>query len=427
MAFVGGPLVGLDIGTSAIRAAQVKTGRGGGAVTAFGQVPLPPDVVVDGEIRDGEAVAEAIAQLWKRAKFRSKRVVIGIANQRVVVRQIDLPYLDEKELRDSLRFQVADHVPMPVEDAELDFEIIEDFQTEGGDHLMRVLLVAAASDMVNGFVQAASDGGLDPAGVDLTPFAVTRAVSPAARGEVGAAGAEAVVDVGAGVTNIVVHEGGRIRFTRTLPNLGGDDFTETIVEQLRVSREDAERMKRQTSMRLHPTSPAAASIGHARVKAARARDTESAEPVATVSGSPAWGPVVGGNALAGQEPASASVAIAVDPAQDEPAGHSSNGDETARALEPMVDRLVGEIRGSIEFYTAQNPTSPLERIVLTGGGSLIDGLIGRIESSLGLHTEPGHPFERAPIGKIKVSKHEVTVAEPFMGVAVGLALAGSGA
>ena len=242
MAFGGGPLVGLDIGTSAIRAAQVKTGRGGGAVTAFGQVPLPPDVVVDGEIRDGEAVAEAIAQLWKRAKFRSKRVVIGIANQRVVVRQIDLPYLDEKELRDSLRFQVADHVPMPVEDAELDFEIIEDFQTEGGDHLMRVLLVAAASDMVNGFVQAASDGGLDPAGVDLTPFAVTRAVSPAARGEVGAAGAEAVVDVGAGVTNIVVHVGGEPRFVRILL-LGGDDVTRALSEGLAVPFEEAEAMK----------------------------------------------------------------------------------------------------------------------------------------------------------------------------------------
>jgi len=93
----------------------------------------------------------------------------------------------------------------------------------------------------------------------------------------------------------------------------------------------------------------------------------------------------------------------------------------------LLDRLVAEIRGSIDFFNAQNQGTTLERIVLTGGGSLMSGLTDRIQSALGLHTEPGHPFERAPVGKIKVSKQEVTVAEPFMGVAVGLALAGSGA
>jgi type IV pilus assembly protein PilM len=105
----------------------------------------------------------------------------------------------------------------------------------------------------------------------------------------------------------------------------------------------------------------------------------------------------------------------------------AHADEAARALEPLLDRLVAEIRGSIDFFTAQGQGTTLERIVLTGGGSLISGLADRIQSSLGLQTESGHPFDRAPVGKIKVSKQDVSVAEPFMGVAVGLALAGSGA
>jgi type IV pilus assembly protein PilM len=196
----------------------------------------------DGEVRDAGAVSEALAQLWKRAKLKSKKVVIGVANQRVVVRQVDLPYLEEKEFRSSLRFQAADRVPMPVEDAELDFQMIEDYVTQDGQHMMRILLVAAASDMVDSFVSTAAAAGLDPAGVDLTPFAVARAVSPAARGEVGVAGAEAIVDVGAGITNIVVHHNGEARFVRILL-VGGDEITNALASALNVPFEQAEALK----------------------------------------------------------------------------------------------------------------------------------------------------------------------------------------
>lgn len=242
MAFGTGPAIGLDIGTSAIRAATVTSGRGRGSLTAFGQVALPPGAVVDGEIRDPGAVSEAIAQLRKRAGLKARRTVIGVANQRVVVRQVDLPYLEEKEFRSSLRFQVADHIPMPVEAAELDFQLVEDYMTDSGDRMMRVLLVAAATDMIESFVGAVADAGLEPAGVDLTPFAVARAVSPAVRGEVGTAGAEAVVDVGAGVTSIVIHHNGEPRFVRILL-VGGDDATNALSSQLGVPFEDAEALK----------------------------------------------------------------------------------------------------------------------------------------------------------------------------------------
>lgn len=242
MALPGGPTIGLDIGTSAVRAAQVLRGKSGGSLAAFGQVALPPGTVTDGEIRDPGPVSEAIAQLWRRAKLRSKKAIIGVANQRVVVRQVDLPFLEEKEFRSSLRYQVSDHIPMPVEAAELDFQIIEDYMTEDGDHMMRVLLVAAATDMVEGFLSAVSAAGIIPAGVDLTPFAVARAVSSAARGETGVAGAEAIIDVGAGVTNVVVHHNGEARFVRILLT-GGDDPTLALAEGLDVSYEEAEAMK----------------------------------------------------------------------------------------------------------------------------------------------------------------------------------------
>lgn len=242
MAIGSAPIVGLDVGTSAVRAAQVSSGRSGYALTAYGQIPLIPGSVVDGEIRDPGAVSEAISRLWKRSKLRSKKVVIGLANQRVVVRQVELPFLEEKELRSSIQFQVAEHIPMPVEEAELDFQVLSDYTTDEGEHMMSVLLVAAASDMVERFVDTVQTAGLEVVGVDLTPFAVARAISPAARGEEGIAGAQAIVDVGAGVTNIIVHVGGEPRFVRILL-VGGDDITAALARELNVDQEEAEAIK----------------------------------------------------------------------------------------------------------------------------------------------------------------------------------------
>ncbi|MFP5297754.1 MAG: type IV pilus assembly protein PilM [Actinomycetota bacterium] len=242
MALSSTPAVGLDVGTSAIRAAQVSSGRGGFSLTAFGQVPLPVGALQDGEIADAGAVSAAIARLWKRSKIRSKRVVIGLANQRVVVRQVDLPFLDEKDLRASIRFQVADHIPMPIDEAELDYRVLRDYEDTDGDHMMTVLLVAAASDMVSSFVDAVQTAGLEVVGVDLAPFAVARAVSRAARQEEGHVGAEAIIDVGAGTTNIIVHAGGEPRFVRILLS-GGNAITEVLADEMSVSFEEAEALK----------------------------------------------------------------------------------------------------------------------------------------------------------------------------------------
>ena len=242
MALGGSEAVGLDIGASAVRLARLTGGRGATSLLSFAQVAIPQGTVVDGEIQDAGPVSEAIAQLWKRAKVRSKRAVLGVSNQRVVVRQVDLPYQEEKEFRSSLRFQAADYIPMSVDDAQLDFIVIDDYTTDAQEHMMRVLLIAAATDMVDGFVTAASSAGVETVGVDLTPFAIARAVSPSARGEMGVAGSEAVIDVGAATTNILIHHNGEPRFVRILL-VGGDDATTALSEELSISFEEAEAMK----------------------------------------------------------------------------------------------------------------------------------------------------------------------------------------
>jgi type IV pilus assembly protein PilM len=189
-------------------------------------------------------VADALRELWHRGKFRSRDVVLGVANQRVVVREVSLPWLVDKELRESLPFQVQEFVPIPVEEAVLDYHVLEEFEREGR-RMVRILLVAAQKTMIQQIVAAAEAAKLRPVGLDLVPFAIVRSVgSIDAMGlDESGGGDEAIVEVGADVTSICVHAWGVPRFVRILPS-GGRDVTAAVARALSVSDETAEMLKR---------------------------------------------------------------------------------------------------------------------------------------------------------------------------------------
>jgi len=247
--------VGLDIGASGVRAAELTLGKHPATLERFGQVALPPGAVRDGEVVDSDTVARAIKQLWATAKFSTKKVVLGVSNQKVIVRQVDLPFLPPNEMRKSLAFQVQDFIPIPVDQAILDFHPLEEFVNDQGGRMLRVLLVAASRDMIAGAMQAAQKAGLTPTMVDLTPFALLRSLAPAdAQGF--DSEAEALVDVGASVTNIIVHQGGVPRFVRILL-MGGNDITEAVAERMGMPIEQAEATKIQLGMSVDLMSEAA--------------------------------------------------------------------------------------------------------------------------------------------------------------------------
>jgi type IV pilus assembly protein PilM len=234
--------IGLDVGSTAVRAAELTEGSPPSVVRAA-QVPLPAGAVENSEVRDVPAVSEALRELWPRGGFKSRKVWMGVGNQRVVVREIALPAMPEKDLRQSLGFQVQEFIPMPVDEAVLDYHLIEEIEIEGRP-MLRLLLVAAQKAMVDTLVAAATGAKVEPIGLDLVPFALVRAVGATGAGmELEATGGEAVIDVGAHVTNIVVHAAGETRFVRILPS-GGRDITVAIARGLSVDDEVAERLKR---------------------------------------------------------------------------------------------------------------------------------------------------------------------------------------
>jgi type IV pilus assembly protein PilM len=235
--------IGLDVGSTAVRAAEVTVGGAQPSLVRAAQVPLSPGSVENGEVRDVQGVSEAIRELWNRGGFKSRQAVMGVGNQRVVVREVTVPALPPKELKQSLPYQVQELIPIPLEDAVLDYDLLDEFEHEGA-RMVRLLIVAAQREMVTNIVQAATQARVEPVGVDLVPFALIRSVGQdeGLNLDESGLGGEAIVDVGADVTNICVHERGVARFVRILPS-GGRDVTRAIAEALSIPEESAESLK----------------------------------------------------------------------------------------------------------------------------------------------------------------------------------------
>lgn len=250
------PLIGLDVGTTAVRAAECAPGKEGRTLARFAQIGLPGTAAPEGEVADPSAVTSSIKEALRRGGFRSRKVAVGVANQKVVVRQVDLPFMEEAELRSSLQFQVQEFIPIPVEDAILDFQVLEEFAGEEGERRIKVLLVAAQRGMVEALVAAVQQAGLDPVLVDLAPFAALRACTPDMPPMLASRESEALVDIGGGVTNIVLHEQGVPRFVRILP-MGGSDVTESLMGTLGIPPEDAESVKARLGLAAEAGAPVA--------------------------------------------------------------------------------------------------------------------------------------------------------------------------
>jgi type IV pilus assembly protein PilM len=240
-------LIGLDIGTNAVRVAEIEAGDPP-RLTSFGQVALPAGAMRDGEVVDPAAVTAAIQRLWKELSLKKAPVRIGVASPRVLVRTVDLPTMSDEELAGALRFQAQELIPIPLEDAVLDFQVLEALPipeaAPGGPPLQpmsRVLLAAAHKDLIANLTGAVRAAGLTVSSVDLVPLALVRSVGRRVSDNGG--GVEAIVSVGGGVTVVVVHELGVPRFVRILGS-GGRVVTDAIARDLELTQEQAEAVKR---------------------------------------------------------------------------------------------------------------------------------------------------------------------------------------
>jgi type IV pilus assembly protein PilM len=236
-------VIGLDVGTNAVRVAEIELAPTP-ILRVFGQVALPPDAMREGEIVDPGAVSAAIERLWRELGLRKGEVRVGLASPRVIVRPVELPAMPEDDLGGALRFQAQELIPIPIEEAVFDFQVLESFPPlEGeGTGTSRVLLAAAHRETVQRVVDAVRGAGLRVGAVDVVPLALVRTL--AGYGEPVEPGAEAIVSFGGGTTVVVVHEAGLPRFVRIL-GVGGRQLTDVVARDLDLPLDTAESVKRQ--------------------------------------------------------------------------------------------------------------------------------------------------------------------------------------
>lgn len=243
-------IVGLDFGRGVIRAAEVS-----GAASArptmvrFHQIAVPTTAVHRGEVLEPETVVAALKQLWNQAGFKTRKVIVGVGNARVLVRELSVPRMPMNRIRETLPFQVQDVLPVPVNEALLDFYPIAE-SDEDGKPVIQGLLVAAIKESVLGLVEAVEKANLVPVDVDLIPFALSRSLltGPAAQGSV------ALVHIGAETTMVTVAVNGVPHFVRIIQN-GGDDINRALVSRLGMEEFQAEQVKRRFGLSTQGAGP----------------------------------------------------------------------------------------------------------------------------------------------------------------------------
>lgn len=323
-------MVGLELEAGSIGAVEVRS-NGAVHLGAVATAPLPPESFHDGEVADPSSVTEAVRQLFSEHKL-SKRVRLGIGNQRVVVRTLRLPAIENpSELDAAVRFAAQEQIAMPLDQAVIDHRVVGGVgAVDGAAPQVDVIVVAARRDMISTSLKPLRDAGLEPVGVDLSAFGMIRALGDlvAAAEPDGGASSHSVLYCNVGdVTNLAIAKGRSCLFTRVSPT-GLEDIVGGFASSTGLSDEHARQWLEHVGLE---------------------------RPTAEIEGDP---------------------------------------DTIGRAravLENGAVALADELRLSIDFYAAQEAAVPVERVVICGPGSVIPGLALQIESVLGLPSTVGRP------------------------------------
>jgi type IV pilus assembly protein PilM len=234
--------VGLDLDGAFVAAVQAQDGR----VSRAASMELPSGVITDGEVADVERLTESLKTFFKENDLPT-RVRLGVSNQQIVVRHLELPQIEEQaELAAAVRFQAAEAIAMPLDEAVLDYQVVGQATSAEGTPRLRVVVVAARQAMIERFVEGVRGAGLKPEGIDLNAFALVRALAkpatdaaPAGEGEFAAPEQLACVycHLG-GVTNLAVAVGSNCLFTRPLSTdwrEEGELVAPALAEEIRLS------------------------------------------------------------------------------------------------------------------------------------------------------------------------------------------------
>ena len=328
-------LVGLKIGASQLAAATVSN-NGHAEVLQLARGPLDAGIVSNGELREPELLAEALKEFFKVNKLPKRGVRLGIATNRIGVRTLEIPGIqDAKQLANAIKFRAQEALPIPIDEAVLDYQVLSETTNEEGEISRRILLVLAYRDLIDRYVAACKKAGIQLVGIDLEAFALLRAIAAPREEGTPAQAALVGVTVGHDRTTFAVSDGRTCEFTRVL-DWGGHSLNVGLARALDMAPSEVDRFKPHLS-------------------------------------------------LTGNEV---------------PEGLTSEQAVKAReALNRQVQSFARELVSSLQFYQNQPGSLGIGEIVLTGGTAHLAGFAEELARLIGVRVRIGDPLVRVKIAK----------------------------
>jgi type IV pilus assembly protein PilM len=337
-------LVGLDIGSSAVKAVELKPGGKGAeyALVNVGIEPLPPEAIVDGAIMDSGAVIDAIQRLFTGQKIKTSDVATSVSGNAVIVKKISLPQMSPEELSESIHWEAEQYIPFDIQDVSISYEVIEG--GSGGN--MDVLLVAVKKDKISDYTSAISQAGKVPSVVDVDVFALQNCYEINYGLDPGRV--VALLNVGASIMNINIVKGHISIFNRDIA-VGGNQYTDAIQKDLNLSFEQAEAVKR--GQRVDGAAP------------------ENLTPI----------------------------------------------------LQAVSENIALEIQKTFDFFKATSSEDRIDRIMLAGGTSKVNGLRDLLADRFEASVELMNPFNNVTYNPREFDPDFMNELGPQAAIAVGLA------
>jgi type IV pilus assembly protein PilM len=402
----GADIVGLDIQPGHVAAVQARV-NGSITVKHAAGAPLPADIVREGEVLDEGVLSETLRELFKDGGL-SRRVRLGVANQRTVLRTLELPPItDRKELDAAVRFKAQDEVPMPLSNAVLDFHSLGIFDSPEGPR-QRVVLVAAQRDMVERLLAAVRDAGLRPEGIDLSAFALIRSLY---RPDPQHSGRVLYLNVD-GLTNMAIAEGTACRFTRVVGG-GIEAMASELAERRSIPLIEARELIAAVDLTarpdLEPAAQEAVAAAEAELEPEVTFDSEA--PAAVVDGVSEAPESQEDQAAREQAMSYSEMASAQppDPPVSTAAAQTPPNADVRTVLENGIREIAGEVRNSLDFHRSQEGGGEVSLVVLSGAALDLPGFAEALQDQLGVQVErESVHLDGSDLGG--VSAHRLTIA-----------------
>ena len=338
-------VVGLDIGSSAVKLVELKEKKGGTySLVKLGLERLSPEAIVDGSIMDSSMVVETISKLNTERAVKNSNYATSLSGHSVIIKKISLPAMSQEELAESIQWEAEQYIPFDINDVNLDYVPLT---TPGSGDNIEVILVAVKKEKINDYTSVISQTGKVAQIVDVDAFALQNCYEM--NNDVDEGRVVALVNIGASVTNVNVLSGTNSLFWRDI-TFGGNQYTDAIQRELSLSFEQAEELKR---------------------------------------GRP-------------------------------------QGDYTIQQVIPILNSVsedfAGELRKTLDFFTATSGAERVDEIVLAGGGSGVLNLDAILRDKFGIPVSIMDPFRRVNVDESQFNPEELAEIAPSMAIAVGLAI-----